>query len=91
MYFWKEIHEKHTKKLSFVRKYISPGLNNGFKFGWRLLHFSLRRVNLLLWVFIIMAESKDQVIIVRNFLGSYKKIASREQFRMFSACRVPYN
>lgn len=79
------------KKLSLVRKYIHPVLNNGFQFGWRLLHFSWRRVNLLLWVFIIMTQIKVQAIIVRNLLGSYKEMPSREKFRMFSVCCVPYN
>lgn len=62
-------------------------LNTGINFGWP--RFGRRsRVNLLLWVFIIMTEIKDQAIIVQDLFGCHKKIPSGEKFRMFSASRV---
>lgn len=64
-------------KPSFVRKYIQPDLNKRLK--WPC--FNRRRAYLLLWVFIIMTESKDQAIIIQTLFESYKKIHIRGEIQ----------
>lgn len=84
------IHEQKKKTLIFFF-FCQPDLNYSTSLGWKLPRFSCRRVNLLLWVFIIMTEIKDQAIIVQNLLGSYEKIPTGDKFKTFSVSLVSKN